>query len=155
MLKDNNISLRLLEESDLNFLYSIENNPLNKKFNEESQYFSKDTLKKYINNSSAEIERFGQLRFVISLEKKPIGLIDLFEYNELLKQAGIGVFILDNFRSQQYGYRALKLLISYSWTNLDLLFLFANIKEHNMISINLFTKLGFSYINNTLYQLSR
>ena len=79
----------------------------------------------------------------------------MFEYNELLKQAGIGVFILDNFRSQQYGYRALKLLISYSWTNLDLLFLFANIKEHNMISINLFTKLGFSYINNTLYQLSR
>ena len=70
MLKDNNISLRLLEESDLNFLYSIENNPLNKKFNEESQYFSKDTLRKYISNSSAEIERFGQLRFVISLEKK-------------------------------------------------------------------------------------
>jgi len=155
MLKDNNISLRLLEESDLNFLYSIENNPLNKKFNEESQYFSKDTLRKYISNSNAEIERFGQLRFVITLEKKPIGLIDLFEYNELLKQAGIGVFILDKFRRQQYGHNALKLLISYSWDNLDLLFLFANIKEDNMISINLFTKLGFSYINTTLYQLSR
>jgi len=155
MLSDDSISLRLLEESDLDFLFSIENDPLNYQFNEESQYFSKNTLKKYISNSAAGIERFGQLRFVISLGNKPIGLIDLFDYNELLKQAGIGVFILDNFRSQQHGYKALKLLISYSWTNLDLLFLFANIKDNNMISINLFTKLGFSYINDNLYQLSR
>ena len=155
MLEDNNISLRLLEESDLDFLYSIENDPLNKQYNEDFQYFSKDTLKKYIKNSTAGIEIFGQLRFVISLENKPIGLIDLFEYNSLLKQAGIGIFILDCFRNQQYGYKALNLLISYSWNNLDLLFLFANIKKDNMESLNLFTKSGFSYINDNLYQLSR
>ena len=155
MLDENNISLRLLKESDLDFLYSIENNPLNKQYNEDFQYFSKDTLKKYIKNSTAGIEIFGQLRFVISLENKPIGLIDLFEYNSLLKQAGIGIFILDCFRNQQYGYKALNLLISYSWNNLDLLFLFANIKKDNMESLNLFTKSGFSYINDNLYQLSR
>tara|TARA_B110000438_G_scaffold234408_1_gene230792 strand:+ start:1651 stop:2118 length:468 start_codon:yes stop_codon:yes gene_type:complete len=155
MLDENNISLRLLEESDLDFLYSIENDPLNKQYNEDFQYFSKDTLKKYIKNSTAGIEIFGQLRFVISLENKPIGLIDLFEYNSLLKQAGIGIFILDCFRNQQYGYKALNLLISYSWNNLDLLFLFANIKKDNMESLNLFTKSGFSYINDNLYQLSR
>ena len=155
MLDENNISLRLLKESDLDFLYSIENDPLNKQYNEDFQYFSKDTLKKYIKNSTAGIEIFGQLRFVISLENKPIGLIDLFEYNSLLKQAGIGIFILDCFRNQQYGYKALNLLISYSWNNLDLLFLFANIKKDNMGSLNLFTKSGFSYINDNLYQLSR
>jgi diamine N-acetyltransferase len=155
MLDENNISLRLLKESDLDFLYSIENDPLNKQYNEDFQYFSKDTLKKYIKNSTAGIEIFGQLRFVISLENKPIGLIDLFEYNSLLKQAGIGIFILDCFRNQQYGYKALNLLISYSWNNLDLLFLFANIKKDNMESLNLFTKSGFSYINDNLYQLSR
>ncbi|MGY8931393.1 MAG: GNAT family N-acetyltransferase [Flavobacteriales bacterium] len=155
MLEDNNISLRLLEESDLDFLYSIENDPSNKQFNEDSQYFSKHTLKKYIKNSTAGIEIFGQLRFVISLENKPIGLIDLFEYNALLKQAGIGIFILNSFRNQQYGYKALNLLISYSWNNLDLFFLFANIKKNNMLSLNLFTKSGFSYINDNLYQLSR
>jgi len=155
MLDEHNISLRLLKESDLDFLYSIENDPLNKQYNEDFQYFSKDTLKKYIKNSTAGIEIFGQLRFVISLENKPIGLIDLFEYNSLLKQAGIGIFILDCFRNQQYGYKALNLLISYSWNNLDLLFLFANIKKDNMESLNLFTKSGFSYINDNLYQLSR
>ena len=155
MLDENNISLRLLKESDLDFLYSIENDPLNKQYNEDFQYFSKDTLKKYIKNSTAGIEIFGQLRFVISLENKPIGLIDLFEYNSLLKQAGIGIFILDCFRNQQYGYKALNLLISYSWNNLDLLFLFANIKKDNMESLTLFTKSGFSYINDNLYQLSR
>ena len=52
MLDENNISLRLLKESDLDFLYSIENDPLNKQYNEDFQYFSKDTLKKYIKNLS-------------------------------------------------------------------------------------------------------
>ena len=151
MLEDNNISLRLLEESDLDFLYSIENDPLNKQYNEDFQYFSKDTLKKYIKNSTAGIEIFGQLRFVISLENKPIGLIDLFEYNSLLKQAGIGIFILDCFRNQQYGYKALNLLISYSWNNLDLLFLFANIKNKKIKIFSNQESSNFSNIINSNY----
>ena len=54
MLKAGNISLRLLKESDLNFLYSIENDPSNHQFNKESNYFSKEIIRKYISNSNAE-----------------------------------------------------------------------------------------------------
>lgn len=155
MLKADNISLRLLIESDLNFLYSIENDPLNNQFTNQTNYFSKETLREYISNSNADISKYSQIRFVITLDNDPIGLIDLFEYNQLLQQAGIGIFISKDFRSNKYGAKALALLISYSWNSLDLLFLFANIKKENIISIALFKKLGFLHINNNLYQLNK
>ena len=155
MLKAGDISLRLLKESDLNFLYSIENDPSNHQFNKESNYFSKEIIREYISNSNADISIFCQLRFVIILHQEPIGLIDLFEYDKLLQQAGVGIFILEEFRSNEYGSKALELLISYSWNVLDLLFLFANIKQENMISVALFKKLGFAHVNDALYQLNR
>ena len=68
MLKSHQISLRLLEDNDLEFLYSIENNPDNKKYGSRNVYLSKKTLKDYIKNSGADISVYGQQRFVIVLK---------------------------------------------------------------------------------------
>jgi hypothetical protein len=45
MLKSHQISLRLLEDNDLEFLYSIENNADNKKYGANNGYLSKKTLR--------------------------------------------------------------------------------------------------------------
>ena len=155
MLKEGNISLRLLRRDDLDFLYSIENNLANYQYNEESNYFSKETLSKYISNAGADIGVYNQLRFVISFKKKPIGLIDLFDYDRVSRKAGVSILVLEDFRSKKYGSKALALLISYSWNYLDLLSLFANIPEENIKSISLFNKFSFLKKGKILYQLDK
>ena len=90
MLKSPQISLRLLEDNDLEFLYSIENNADNKKYGANNGYLSKKTLEAYIKNSGADISVYGQQRFVIVLNNTSIGLIDLFDFDQINRSASIG-----------------------------------------------------------------
>jgi len=155
MLKSHQISLRLLEDNDLEFLYSIENNPDNIKYGSSNVYLSKKTLKKYIKNSGADICVYGQQRFVIVLNNISIGLIDLFDFDQINRSASVGIIVINEYQNKNYGSKALELLISYSWDKLDLLSLCANINPVNNISISLFNKFYFKKIKETLYQLSR
>ena len=155
MLKSHQISLRLLEDNDLEFLYSIENNPDNKKYGSSNCYISKKTLKAYIKNSGADISVYGQQRFVIVLNNISIGLIDLFDFDQINRSAFVGVIVINEYQNKNYGSKALELLISYSWNKLDLLSLFVNINPVNNISISLFNKFYFKKIKETLYQLDR
>ncbi|MDC1024520.1 GNAT family N-acetyltransferase [Flavobacteriales bacterium] len=155
MLKSHQISLRLLEDNDLEFLYSIENNPYNKKYGSSNGYLSKKTLKDYIKNSGADISIYGQQRFVIVLNNISIGLIDLFDFDQNNRSAFVGIIVINEYQNKNYGSKALELLISYSWGKLDLLSLCANINPVNNISISLFNKFYFKKIKETLYQLNR
>ena len=97
-----------------------------------------------------------------------IGLIDIFEFDPKNNRAGIGILIKDSEnRSQGVGTEALDLLIKYTFRNLNLHQLYANIATENTASIALFTKFGFekigvkkdwtlvsgSYKDEALYQL--
>jgi diamine N-acetyltransferase len=155
MLKSPQISLRLLEDNDLEFLYSVENNADNKKYGANNGYLSKKTLEAYIKNSGADISVYGQQRFVIVLNNTSIGLIDLFDFDQINRSAYIGVIVINEYQNKNYGSNALELLISYSWNELDLLSLYANINPVNNISISLFNKFHFKKIKETLYQLNR
>ena len=155
MLKSHQISLRLLEDNDLEFLYSIENNPDNKKYGIDNGYITRKTLKAYIKNSGADISVYGQQRFVIVLNNISIGLIDLFDFDQINRSAFVGVIVINEYQNKNYGSKALELLISYSWNKLDLLSLCVNINPVNNISISLFNKFYFKKIKETLYRLDR
>ena len=155
MLKSHQISLRLLEDNDLEFLYTIENNPDNKKYGSSNGYISKETLRAYIKNSGADISVYCQQRFVIVLNNISIGLIDLFDFDQINRSAFVGVIVINEYQNKNYGSKALELLISYSWNKLDLLSLCVNINPANNISISLFNKFYFKKIKETLYQLDR
>jgi diamine N-acetyltransferase len=155
MLKSHQISLRLLEDTDLEFLYSIENNPDSKKYGANNGYLSKKTLEAYIKNSGADISVYDQQRFVIVLNNISIGLIDLFDFDQINRSAFVGVIVINEYQNKNYGSKALELLISYSWNKLDLLSLFVNINPVNKTSISLFNKFYFKKIKETLYQLDR
>ncbi|MDA9228043.1 GNAT family N-acetyltransferase [Flavobacteriales bacterium] len=154
-VKNHQISLRLLEDNDLEFLYSIENNPVNKKYGSDTTYLSKKILKAYIKNSGADLSIYGQKRFVITLNNISIGLIDLFDYNQFNRSAYVGIIIINEFQNNNYGSIALELLISYSWDKLDLLSLYANINPKNNSSVSLFNKFYFKKIKDTLYKLDK
>jgi len=155
MLEFSNTSLRLLENTDLDFLFESDNNPKNKKFNKFISTTSRQLLKDYIKNAQADISVYNQIRFVVENKNIQIGLIDLFEYNPEKKNAGVGIIINSEFRNKNFGSNALKIIIDYSFQKLDLIFLFANIKSENKHSINLFEKFGFIEITTNYYRLDK
>ena len=155
MLEFSNTSLRLLENTDLDFLFEIENNPKNKKFNKFISTTSRQLLKDYIKNAQADISVYNQIRFVVENKNIQIGLIDLFEYDPEKKNAGVGIIINSEFRNKNFGSNALKIIIDYSFQKLDLIFLFANIKSENKHSIKLFEKFGFIEIRKNYYRLDK
>tara|TARA_B110001452_G_C15203777_1_gene417638 strand:+ start:121 stop:588 length:468 start_codon:yes stop_codon:yes gene_type:complete len=155
MLEFSNTSLRLLENTDLDFLFEIENNPKNKKFNKFIFTSSRQLLKDYIKNAQADISVYNQIRFVVENKNIQIGLIDLFEYDPEKKNAGVGIIINSEFRNKNFGSNALKIIIDYSFQKLDLIFLFANIKSENKHSIKLFEKFGFIEITTNYYRLDK
>jgi diamine N-acetyltransferase len=145
-MKCEKITLRALEPEDLELLYEWENNDSYWVISNTVTPFSKFTLKRYLKHSHKNIYETGQLRLMIELieEKKTIGAIDLFDFDPFHKRAGIGILIADETqRRKGYASMALKCLIQYSFTTLQLHQLYCNILANNTESMDLFEKLGF------------
>lgn len=142
------ITLRPLEPSDLDILYLWENNPENWQVSQTITPFSKKVLLKYLENSNLDIFQIKQLRMVICLSdtKRPIGFIDLFDFDPFHQRAGIGILIGDQEdRDKGYAGAALESLLNYCFSILMLNQVHCNILKSNDISQKLFLKAGFEH----------
>lgn len=142
------ISLRALEPEDLELLYEWENNHDIWHISNNLAPYSKYILKQYIENSHLDIYQTRQLRFIIELceegHPRPIGTIDLFDFDPFHNRAGIGILIAGEAdRCKGFGSLALAELIHYSFGTLCLHQLFCNIATDNQSSLELFKKAGF------------
>jgi len=147
-LQNGNISLRAIEPADINILFSWENDTQYWVLSNTMAPYSKHVLNKYLENAHLDIYEAKQLRMVIEVDGiRPIGLIDLFEFDPFHLRAGVGILIADN-KDQGKGYasKALEILIDYSFNHLQLRQLFCNITVDNERSIKLFEKAGFELI---------
>ena len=144
-LKGENIYLRALEPEDINFLYTVENDTSFWEVSSTLVPFSRYFLERYVANAHQDIYVAKQLRLVIvaNTTDKAIGMIDLFEFSPEHKRAGIGIIIVEKEQLNGYASEALQLLINYSFKQLNLHQLFANITSDNTKSISLFTKYNF------------
>jgi diamine N-acetyltransferase len=147
-LKSGNISLRAIEPSDINILFSWENDTQYWVLSNTMAPYSKHVLNKYLDNAHLDIYEAKQLRMVIEVDGiKPIGLLDLFEFDPFHMRAGVGILIADNNeQGKGYATEALKILIDYSFAHLQLKQLFCNITTDNERSIKLFEKVGFTCV---------
>ena len=141
MLKGKNIVLRPLQNTDLDFLFEIENNIENWQFGSEKKKYNKQELLDYITNAKTDISLAKQYRFVIDLKSNPIGFIDLFNYTN--DSAGMGVIITEKYRKKGFAKEALNLLTDYAFIILDINQLHATVTKDNLASIKLFTSCGF------------
>ena len=141
MLKGKNIVLRPLQNSDLDFLFEVENNTKNWQFGGEKKEYNKQELLDYISNTKTDITVAKQYRFVIDLNSTPIGFIDLFDYTT--DSAGVGVIITKDYRNKGFAKEALNLLADYAFVILDITQLYCSITKDNLGSIKLFTSCGF------------
>ena len=140
------IRLRALEPEDLETIYAWENDMSIWHLSNTLIPFSKSTLKQYLETSRMDIFEAKQLRLIIELkyDSRPVGAIDLFDFDPFHQRAGIGILISNkNDRQQGYASEALQTLITYSFTVLRLKQLFCSITEDNQQSLRLFIKHGF------------
>ncbi len=139
------ITLRALEPEDIELLYTWENNSEIWEVSNTKAPFSKYILAQYIKESVRDIYETKQLRLVIQNEKmKPVGAVDLFDFEPYHLRAGVGILIHNaNHRKKGYALDALLALSYYALNILGLTQLYANISSDNQASIHLFEKAGF------------
>ena len=148
-LKGDSIYLRAVEPQDLEFIYSIENDENIWEVSNTQTPYSRFLIKQYLENAHQDIYEAKQLRLAICQDEDfpAIGLIDLFDFDPRNNRAGIGIVIQkEENQGKNIGSEALELLIKYSFHNLNLHQLYANIGVQNVASIALFTKFGFKKI---------
>lgn len=145
-LKGPNLFLRALEPEDLAFVHAIENDENVWNYSNTQTPYSKFLIRQYLENAHQDIYEAKQLRLAIckNNSQEAIGLIDLFDFDPRNKRAGIGI-VIQNFeqRGQGFGKESLGLLLDYSFKQLNLHQLYANIGTENETSIKLFTTFGF------------
>ncbi|MDD2277673.1 MAG: GNAT family protein [Bacteroidales bacterium] len=152
-LENSQIKLRAPEPTDVDLLYSWENNMEIWKVSNTITPFSKHILKKYLETAHLDIWETKQLRLIIeaktqsSLMLAPVGLVDLFDFDPFHLRAGVGILIA-NKKNRQKGYakEAISLLTQYAFKTLQLHQLYCNIAANNTISLQLFKNAGFEII---------
>ncbi|GET19976.1 GNAT family N-acetyltransferase [Prolixibacter denitrificans] len=144
-LKSDKITLRAIEPEDIELLYRWENNSEVWEVSDTLAPFSKYLIALYIKNSDKDIYESKQLRLMIeSAEGRAVGSIDLFDFEPHHSRAGIGILIAEKEdRQNGYASEALKLVLEYCFSRLNLHAVYANIDANNEASIGLFKKFGF------------
>ena len=148
-LQGTNLFLRALEPEDLEFIFHIENDESIWHVSNTQTPYSKFLIRQYLENAHQDIFEAKQLRLAICKTNtfEAVGLIDLFDFDPINHRAGIGIVIQkETNRGNGIGKEALGLLIDYSFKQLQLHQLYANIGTDNEPSLNLFATFGFQKI---------
>ena len=155
MLVSAEIKLRTLKDTDLDFLFSLENDKSLWAVSGTTESFSLVQLANYISHAKQDIAIAEQFRFVIDWQGKAIGCIDLYEYNFKKQNAGVGIVILKKYRRKGFAKQSLTLLIKYAWEKLHLKQLHTGIFSDNKASLALFQSVGFEMVRQNNFVLKR
>ena len=152
------IRLRKLEPTDLPFLYQWENDASAWADGANHNPLSQKDLRDYIESTTGDIYRDGQLRLIIedlSAEQSnnsairhssciTAGCIDLFDLDIRNRRAAIGMYIAPEYRGKGIGTKAVEALEEYAFQQLDLRLLYAVISTNNIPCTQLYRNLGYS-----------
>ncbi len=153
LLQSAHIRLRAIEPSDIELLYSWENNMKIWAVSNTLTPFSKYLLKKYIESAHIDIYVAKQLRLIIEAKDQssfmfhPVGAIDLFDFDPFHSRAGIGILIHnEEERNKGYASESIRLLTKYAFETLQLHQLYCNVAATNTASLQIFQKMGFKIV---------
>ena len=145
--------MRKIEPSDLPFLYQWENDATMWADSDTHNPLSRHDLHQYIENTTGDIYRDGQLRLIIEdsqlstlnsqLSTKIVGCIDLFDFDARNRKAAIGMYIAPDARGRGVGKRAVQLLLDYAFNFLHLRMVYAIISVNNVACSRLYEQMDF------------
>ena len=156
-----NLKLRKIEPSDLPFLYQWENDVTMWADSDTHNPLSRHDLHQYIENTTGDIYRDGQLRLIIEdsqlstlnsqlstlnsqLSPSILGCIDLFDFDARNRKAAIGMYIAPDARGKGVGKQAVQLLEDYAFGFLHLRMLYAIISVHNTPCSHIYEQMGYT-----------
>jgi len=144
-LKTPEIELRALETSDLELLYEWENCTELWSVGCTTTPFSREILREYIANAHLDIYSVKQLRLMIeSVElSKPVGMVDLYDFDPLHSRAGLAIFIARDCCGRHFARKAIDCMLRYCKEQLLLHQIYADVPETNEASVALFRSCGF------------
>ena len=138
------LKLRKIEPSDLPFLYQWENDATMWADSDTHNPLSRHDLHQYIENTTGDIYRDGQLRLIIeSSEVGIMGCIDLFDFDARNRKAAIGMYIAPEARGKGVGKQAVEQLLDYAFGFLHLRMIYAIISVHNHPCSRIYEQMGF------------
>ena len=145
------IKLRKIEPTDLPFLYQWENDASAWADGANHNPLSQQDLRNYIESTTGDIYRDGQLRLIIEEYSAvsgqcsaSLGCIDLFDFDPRNRRAAIGMYIAPEHRGKGVGKEALRLLEDYAFGHLNLRVLYAVIATKNTACTTLYRHAGYS-----------
>ena len=129
---------------------------------------SRHDLHQYIENTTGDIYRDGQLRLIITnLQQSDLpstgeatlqpqsgdltsslpcilGCIDLFDFDARNRKAAIGMYIAPEARGKGVGKQTVQLLLEYAFNFLHLRMVYAIISVHNTACSHIYEQMGFT-----------
>lgn len=137
------MTLRAIEPSDVDFMYSAEQDPSAWKYSDYVAPFSRELLRQYVLTYDADPLRAGQLRLIIEEDGAPIGIADLFDISARHLRADTGIYLLPQHRGYGKGVTALNALAKCCRERLGLHQIVASISKHNHNALRCYIKAGF------------
>ena len=139
------LQLRALEPEDLEFLYTIENDPSLWEVTSACGPYSRYALKQYLAAQPSSIYENNQLRLIATKEDgRAIGTVDLFDFSPTDRRAEIGLAILKDERGKGFGQEMLQQATEYARRFLNIHQLVAHISLcNNKRSLQAFRQCGF------------
>lgn len=146
MLRGRDIHLRALEPDDVEPLYRWENDPTVWGVSGTLTPFSREILRRFIDGQRYDIYRTHQLRLVAARndDGRPVGTVDLFDFDPYNRRAGVGILICGEERNRGYATQSLALLVEYARDVLMLNQLYCDIDTDNAACRALFAAQGFA-----------
>lgn len=141
ILFDELLTLRAIEEEDALLLKSMINDPeIENSVVGYSFPVSLFQQKKWISSLSDD----KNIRYIIDVNGEALGTLIISSLDFKNRTANLNIKLIKEARGKGYANRALKLAIEYSFNQLNLNCLTANVIEQNESSKTLWEKLGFS-----------
>ncbi len=144
------IKLRKIEPKDLPFLYQWENDASAWADGSNHNPLSQQDLRTYIESTTGDIYRDGQLRLIIedhstlNIQPSTLGCIDLFDFDPRNRRAEVGLYVAPEFRGKGVGQEALRLLEAYAFGFLHLRVLYAVVATKNIACTALYRNAGYT-----------
>lgn len=138
------ITLRKLEPTDLLSLYRWENDAAVWMDSDTHNPLSKQDLRNYIENTTGDIYRDGQLRLMIEKDGDTVGCADLFDFDPRNRKAAIGMYIVPDARGNGVGHEVVRQLLHYAFDFLHLRMVYAIIGVQNKACTCVFQDTGFT-----------
>lgn len=155
--KSSPITLRGVRPSDSTYILCMENDPQTESFGSDCDrpYTSQqiELFCRSMARSNGVIDQAGQLRLIIELNRKTIGAVDLYNYDNCTGSAYMAIILYPTIhRSKGYGGQALIRMIDHA-RSIGIERLLCTIDPENQQSRRLFTSCGFALIDSTSDEL--